>query len=70
MDDYGVKSNLAFEVAHAGYKNQRESLHFVQLQPPPAEVKQAQNEIVDEAATAEVVETVPLKSISTKKKER
>ena len=68
MDDYGVKSNLAFEVAHAEYKNQRESLHFVQLQPAPAEVKQEQNEIVNEAETVEVVETVPLKSISAKKK--
>ena len=34
VDDYVVKSKLAFEVAHAGYKIQKESLHFLQSQPP------------------------------------
>ena len=60
VDDYGIKSKLAFEVAHAGYKNQRESLRFVQLQPQlPTEVKQEQKEIVDEVAMVEVVKSAP-----------
>ena len=42
VDDYGVKSKLAFEVAHAGYRNQQESLRLVQLQPPPVEVMKQQ----------------------------
>ena len=69
MDDYGVKRKLAFEVAHAGYQNQKESLRFVQLQSP-IEVKQEQNEIADEAATVEVVETGPSKSTSVKKSKK
>ena len=36
IDDYGVKSKLVFEVAHAGYQNQQENLRFVQLQQTPA----------------------------------
>ena len=31
IDDYGVKSKMAFEVAYAGYQNQQENLRFVQL---------------------------------------
>ena len=70
VDDYGVKNKLAFEVAQSGYKNQRESLCFVQLQPPAVEVKQEQNEILDEAARVDVVEKVPLKLISAKKSKK
>ena len=62
---YSVKSKLAFEVAHAGYQNQKESLCFVKLQPP-IKVKQEQNEIVDEVAAVKVVETAPSKSTSAK----
>ena len=58
VDDYGIKSKLAFEMAHAGYQNQQESLCFVQLQPPVVAVKQKQNEIVDEAVV-EVIEITP-----------
>ena len=29
IDNYGVKSEMAFEVAYAGYQYQKESLHFV-----------------------------------------
>ena len=47
VDDSGMKSKLAFEVARAGYRNQQESLRFVQLQSSPAEVKQERNGIVD-----------------------
>ena len=43
-------------MAHAGYLNQQESLHFVQMQPPVVEVKQEQNKIVSKA-TVEVVKT-------------
>ena len=49
VDDFGIKSKLAFEVAHAGYQNQQESLCFVQLP-----FKQEQTEI-DEMV--EVVKT-------------
>ena len=61
---------MVFEVAHAGYENQQESLRFVQLQPPPVEVKQEQNEIVDEAAAVEVDETVPSKSKTAQKSKK
>ena len=54
VDDYGITSKFAFEVAHAGYQNQ-ESLHFAHLQLPVVVVKQEQNEIADKAA-AKVVE--------------
>ena len=39
IDNYGVKSKMAFEVAYAGYHSQQESLRFGQL---PA-VKQKKN---------------------------
>ena len=58
VDDYGIKNKLAFEVAYAGYRNQRESLRFVQLQPPVVAVKQEQNEIVNKAAS-DVVQMTP-----------
>ena len=73
VDNYGMKSKLTFEVAHAGYWNQQESLRFVQLQSLPVEVKQEQNEIVDEEAVVEVTELVPSKSTTlqkTKKRKR
>ena len=62
VDDYGIKSKLAFEVAHAGYQNQQESLRLVQLQPPPVEV--------DAAAVVEVVETAPSKSTTAQKSKK
>ena len=46
---------MAFEVAHAGCRNQEESLCFVQLQPPLVEVKQEQNETY----AVKVIETTP-----------
>ena len=46
---------MAFEVAHAGYRNQEESLCFVQLQPSLVEVKQEQNETY----AVKVIETTP-----------
>ena len=49
IDNYAVKSKMAFEVAYAGYHNQQESLRFGQL---PA-VKQKKKTETDE--TVEVV---------------
>ena len=48
VDDYSIKSKLAFEIAHVGYQNQQESFFFLQLQPPAIAVKQEQNKIVGE----------------------
>ena len=39
VDDHGIKSKLAFEVALAGYRNQQESFHLLQLQTPVFTVK-------------------------------
>ena len=69
VDDYVVKSKLAFEVAHAGYKIQKESLHFLQSQPP-TEVIEEQNKIVDEAAMVEVLETALSKSTTVQKSKK
>ena len=70
VDDYGIKSKLPFEVAHAGHRNQQESLHFVQLQSPLVEVKQEQNEIVDGVAAVKVAKTAPSKSTTTQKSKK
>ena len=51
IDDYGVKSKMAFKVAYAGYQNQQESLRFVQL--PVKQEKIEADELV------EVVERPP-----------
>ena len=48
IDDYGVKSKLAFEVAHAGSQNQQENLRFVQLQQTPTLVANVKQEPVEE----------------------
>ena len=69
-DYYSIKSKLAFEVAFVGYRNQQESLRFVQLQPPLVEVKEEQNEIVDEAAVVEVEETATSKSTTAQKSKK
>ena len=68
VDDYGIKSKFAFEVAHAGYQNQ-ESLHFAHLQLPVVVVKQEQNEIADKAAAkvVEITSTTVQKSFLKKK---
>ena len=68
VDDYGITSKFAFEVAHAGYQNQ-ESLHFAHLQLPVVVVKQEQNEIADKAAAkvVEITSTTVQKSFLKKK---
>ena len=68
VDDYGITSKFAFEVAHAGYQNQ-ESLHFAHLQLPVVVVKQEQNEIADKAAAkvVEITSTTVQKSFFKKK---
>ena len=68
LDDYGIKSKFAFEVAHAGYQNQ-ESLHFAHLQLPVVVVKHEQNEIEDKAA-AKVVEITSTTVQKSKKKNK
>ena len=65
IDDYGIKSKLAFEVAQAGYQNQQESLRFVHLQQTPAltvNVKQEpiEEEIVNDATAVLVIESLKL----------
>ena len=65
IDDYGVKSKLVFEVAHAGYQNQQENLRFVQLQKTPAltvNVKQKpiEEEIVNDTTATVVIESSKL----------
>ena len=29
MDNYGVRSKLAFDIAYGNYKNQQENVHFI-----------------------------------------
>ena len=48
IDDYGVKSKLAFEVAHAYYQNQQENLCFVQLQQTLALTVNVKQELIEE----------------------
>ena len=48
IDDYGVKSKLAFEVTHACYQYQQENLHFVQLQQTPALTVNVKQEPIEE----------------------
>ena len=33
VDDYSVRSKLAFDVAYGGYKNQQENIHFIREMP-------------------------------------
>ena len=46
VDDYGVKSKVAFDIAYVGYKNEQENIHFIREMP----IKQEATE------TSEVVE--------------
>ena len=40
VDDYGVKNKLAFEVAHAGYKNQQNAIvQLPEQQQPIVKIK-------------------------------
>ena len=65
VDDYDIKSKLAFEVAHVGYQNQKESLHFVQLP-----VKEEQTEIDEVIEVVETTITLPALTITQKTKKR
>ena len=65
VDDYGIKSKLAFEVAHVGYQNQKESLHFAQLP-----VKEEQTEIDEVIEVVETTITLPALTITQKTKKR
>ena len=71
VDDYGIKSKLAFEVTHTGHQSQQQSLYFVQLPVKQEQtVTQEQTEI-DQAI--EVVETStppPKTTQKSKKKQR
>ena len=49
MDNYGVRSKLAFDIAYGNYKNQQENVHFI----CETSIKQ---EVVE---TSEVVEMCP-----------
>ena len=49
VDDYGVKSKVAFDIAYVGYKNEQENIHFIREMP----IKQEATE------TSEVVEMCP-----------
>ena len=55
VDDYGVKSKVAFEIAYGNYKNEKENMRFVSEMPIMQEVLEA----------SEVVETCQPPSLST-----
>ena len=55
MDDYGVKSKVAFEITYGNYKNEKENMRFVSEMPIMQEVLEA----------SEVVETRQPPSLST-----
>ena len=38
MDDYGVRSKLAFDIGYGGYKNQQQNIHFIHKMPITQEV--------------------------------
>ena len=62
IDDYGIRNKLAFEVAHAGYQNQKESLQLLHLQ------QQQQQQIVNiKQEQTDENETVEVKVINKKK---
>ena len=57
IDDYAIRNKLAFEVAHAGYQNQKESLQLLHLQQQRQQQQQIVNikqEQIDENETVEV----------------
>ena len=63
IDDYGIINKLAFEVAHAGYQNQKESLQLLHLQQ-----QQQQQQIVNiKQEQIKENETVEVKVIKKKK---
>ena len=69
VDDYCVKSKLAFEVAHAGCQNQQQSLRFVQLPFKKEQtVKQEQTEIDEVVEGVEI--STPLPKTTQKSKKR
>ena len=43
VDDYDVKSKLAFNIASGGYKNQQENIHFIREMPIKQEVVKTSN---------------------------
>ena len=64
VDDYGVKTKVAFDIAYRGYKNEQEDIHFVREMPIKQEVME----------TSERVETYqqppwPFPASETEKKE-
>ena len=46
VDDYGVKSKVAFEIAYGNYKNEKENMLFVCEMPIIQEVLEA-SEVVE-----------------------
>ena len=62
VDGYDIRNKLAFEVAHAGYQNQKESLQLLHLQ------QQQQQQIVNiKQEQIDENETVKVKVINKKK---
>ena len=65
IDDYAIRNKLAFEVDHAGYQNQKESLQLLHLQ----QQRQQQQQIVNiKQEQIDENETVEVKVINNKKK--
>ena len=55
IDDYSIRNKLAFEVAHAGYQNQKESLQLLHLQQQQQQqIVNIKQEQIDENETVEV----------------
>ena len=55
IDDHGIRNKLAFEVAHAGYQNQKESLQLLHLQQQQQQqIVNIKQEQIDENETVEV----------------
>ena len=70
VDDYGIRNELAFEVAHAGYQNQKGNLWLLHLQQQQQQIVSIKQEQIDENDTVEVkvidekkhLSSVPLKT--------
>ena len=55
IDDYSIRNKLAFEVAHAGYQNQKESLQLLHLQQQQQQqIVNIKQEQIDENETVKV----------------
>ena len=68
MDDYGVKDKLAFEVAHAGYKNQQNAIvQLPEQQQPIVKIKQEQ---IDDEKVEVVEEKIMPASVKPAKKQK